>query len=56
MTQDSALSFNLEKVVKELRKSREDTHKIRHLGRVRELPSRKIIEEIHYKLNFLTEK
>ena len=46
MTQDSALSFNLEKVVKELRKSREDTHKIRHLGRVRELPSRKIIEEI----------
>lgn len=39
-------SFNLSQVVGDLRKSREDTHKIRHLGRVRELPSREALENI----------
>ncbi|APB99366.1 serine O-acetyltransferase EpsC [Polynucleobacter asymbioticus] len=39
-------SFNLSQVVGELRRSREETHKIRHLGRVRELPSREALEEI----------
>lgn len=41
-----ACSFNLPRVVGELRRSREDTHKIRHLGRVRELPSRDALEEV----------
>ena len=41
-----ACSFNLPRVVEELRRSREDTHKIRHLGRVRELPSRDALEEV----------
>ena len=41
-----ACSFNLPRVVVELRRSREDTHKIRHLGRVRELPSRDALEEV----------
>jgi len=45
-TQHKQLFFDLEKVVKDLRRSREDTHKIRHLGRVRDLPSRKKVEEI----------
>jgi len=39
-------SYNLTKVVSELRKSREETHKIRHLGCVRELPSRDALEKI----------
>ncbi len=39
-------SFNLSKVVSELRLSREETHKIRHLGRVRELPSRDALDNI----------
>ena len=39
-------SFNLAGVVSDLRKSREETHKIRHLGRVRELPSRDALEEV----------
>ena len=39
-------SFNLTEVVSDLRKSREETHKIRHLGRVRELPSRGALEEV----------
>ena len=39
-------SFDLSRVVGELRQSREDTHKIRHLGRVRELPSREALEEV----------
>ena len=38
--------YNLSKVVADLRKSREDTHKIRHLGHVRELPSRDALENI----------
>jgi serine O-acetyltransferase len=41
-----ASTFNLHRVVEELRRSREDTHKIRHLGRVRELPSREALEEV----------
>ena len=39
-------SFNLSAVVAGLRESREETHKIRHLGRVRELPSREALEDI----------
>jgi serine O-acetyltransferase len=39
-------SFNLSKIVSELRLSREETHKIRHLGRVRELPSRDALDNI----------
>lgn len=39
-------SFNLSQVVGELRQSREETHKIRHLGRVRELPSRQALEDV----------
>jgi len=39
-------SFNLFAVVAGLRESREETHKIRHLGRVRELPSRSALEDI----------
>jgi len=38
--------YNLSKVVSDLRRSREETHKIRHLGRVRELPSRDTLENI----------
>ncbi|MBU3601873.1 serine O-acetyltransferase EpsC [Polynucleobacter sp. AM-25C3] len=38
--------YQLPQVVADLRKSREETHKIRHLGRVRELPSRHALEEI----------
>ncbi|MFZ4062237.1 MAG: serine O-acetyltransferase EpsC [Polynucleobacter sp.] len=39
-------TYHIPHVVSELRKSREETHKIRHLGRVRELPSRDALEEI----------
>ena len=39
-------SFHLSRVVAELRQSREETHKIRHLGRVREIPSRGALEEV----------
>jgi len=44
--QPTASSFQLSRVVAELRESREVTHKIRHLGRVRELPSREALEEV----------
>jgi len=36
-------SWNLDQIVTELRASREQTHNIRHQGRIRELPSRKAI-------------
>lgn len=36
-------SWGLEQVVSQLRHSRENTHKIRHRGRVREIPSREAI-------------
>ena len=39
-------SFNLSWIVGSLRRSREETHKIRHLGRVRELPSRDALEGV----------
>lgn len=42
----SPAPFNLSKVVADLRHSREETHKIRHLGRVRELPSREALEDV----------
>jgi len=38
--------WDLKSVVAELRTSREVTHSVRHLGRVRELPSREIISEV----------
>ncbi len=38
--------WDLKAVVAELRTSREVTHSVRHLGRVRELPSREVIAEI----------
>jgi serine O-acetyltransferase len=40
------LFFDISGLVHSLRESRESTHKIRHLGRVRELPSRNELEEI----------
>jgi len=40
------LFFNLSSLVRDLRESRESTHKIRHLGRVRELPSRAELESV----------
>ena len=40
------LFFNLSGLVRDLRESRESTHKIRHLGRVRELPSRAELESV----------
>lgn len=40
------LFFDISGLVHSLRESRESTHKIRHLGRVRELPSRRELEEI----------
>ena len=43
---EAEFAYNLPKVVQSLRDSREKTHKIRHLGRVRELPSRQSIEVI----------
>lgn len=38
--------WNLDAIVGELRASRESTHKIRHQGRIRELPSRAALVEI----------
>jgi len=38
--------WDLKTIVAELRTSREVTHSVRHLGRVRELPSRQIISEV----------
>lgn len=44
--QDGAHAWGLTHVVAELRRSREETHKIRHRGRVREIPSRTAIAAI----------
>ena len=44
--QDDALSWSLDVVVKALRLSREASHKVRHRGRVRELPSRDALKDI----------
>jgi len=44
--ENQKLFFNLTELVSQLRESRETTHKIRHLGRVRELPSRAELESI----------
>jgi serine O-acetyltransferase len=38
--------WDLGKIVADLRASREVTHSVRHLGRLREVPSRTVIEEI----------
>ena len=38
--------WDLKSIVTELRTSREVTHSVRHLGRVRELPSREVISEV----------
>jgi len=38
--------WDLKAIVADLRTSREVTHSVRHLGRVRELPSREIISEV----------
>ena len=38
--------WNLDTVVAQLRTSREETHKVRHLGHIRELPSREVLVEI----------
>ncbi|MGE4337040.1 MAG: serine O-acetyltransferase EpsC [Pigmentiphaga sp.] len=43
--QDQA-DWGLESLVAALRESREHTHKVRHKGRLRELPSRALLEEI----------
>ncbi|MCK9510585.1 MAG: serine acetyltransferase [Pigmentiphaga sp.] len=43
--QDQA-DWGLEPLVAALRESREHTHKVRHNGRLRELPSRAVLEEI----------
>lgn len=45
-TQDGVQTWGLERIVAELRRSREDTHKIRHRGRVREIPSRETIAAV----------
>jgi serine O-acetyltransferase len=45
-TQDGVQTWGLERIVSELRRSREDTHKIRHRGRVREIPSRETITAV----------
>jgi serine O-acetyltransferase len=44
--ENQRLFFSLTELVENLRESREETHKIRHLGRVRELPSRAELESI----------
>lgn len=41
-----AASWDLSAIVAELRASREVKHSVRHLGQVREIPSRQVIEEI----------
>ncbi|MDR2787581.1 MAG: serine acetyltransferase [Candidatus Accumulibacter sp.] len=38
--------WNLAQLVSELRVSRETTHRVRHKGRIRELPSRVVLEQI----------
>ncbi|QKM64696.1 serine acetyltransferase [Polynucleobacter tropicus] len=43
---EAEFTYNLPGVVQSLRESREKTHKIRHLGKVRELPDRQSIEAI----------
>lgn len=40
------LDWELDAVVEQLRQSREVTHKVRHLGRIRELPSRAALVDI----------
>ncbi len=42
--------WDLKTVVAELRASREVTHSVRHLGRVRELPSPEVMAEVIYRL------
>ncbi len=60
---DDTAQWNLGAVIQALRSSREDKHKIRHNGRVRELPSREALTAIvnglsaalfpiHYQLRF----
>lgn len=44
-------SFGLETIVSGLRTSREVTHKIRHRGNIRELPSREALQQILHGLN-----
>ena len=39
-------TWNLDQVIAELRQSREHTHNVRHLGRIRELPSRKAVLQV----------
>ncbi len=46
VSQGDAHAWGLAQVVAELRRSREETHKIRHRGRVREIPSREAIATI----------
>ena len=43
---DDTVQWNLGPVIQALRSSREDKHKIRHNGRVRELPSREALTTI----------
>ena len=43
---ESSLQWSLDEVVRSLRTSREVTHKIRHQGRIRELPSREALATI----------
>jgi len=45
-TEDGVQAWGLERIVADLRRSREDTHKIRHRGRVREIPSRETIAAV----------
>ncbi|MGI4849718.1 MAG: serine O-acetyltransferase EpsC [Janthinobacterium lividum] len=47
---DQALFWDLGEVVSQLRQSREVTHKVRHQGRIRELPSREALRDILQKL------
>ena len=42
----SAPAYDLDRIVAELRTSREVTHNIRHQGRIRELPSRKALLDV----------
>ena len=43
---DTATSWDLASVVQALRVSREEQHKIRYKGRIRELPSRKVMKQV----------
>lgn len=47
---DDSAHWDLDRIVQELRHSREVAHNIRHLGRVRELPSRVILERVAERL------